>query len=362
MSKYKYFCVAFIMILFMCTILGYYSESIITDEIVYITPLDHSVSHDLLRISDINKVKNEYPKGWISYQYEMTSALNNGNRNCKVNLTITNEYYKRWNNLKIKEGCFFTELGDSKHQILMDEAVAFKLFGNFEVVEEEVALDNQRKNIKGILKQSNLSRWRHKKMNSMGDVYITGDADEKYAELPLNGIVVGGLSGNPLEDSQIVNQIFTLLGKEKKAYAVISLKKYSLQVKKYAQILIGSMVLTIMVIAAKLLLKKAKDVAGRIKEGLKFYYLNEYIKLNKWYLLKNICLLSAVLLIGGVVSCYFIKEILGIVVESKVNIGYAQGLPGTIKILRMINQIGVVLLSLGELIVGAFLFRISRQH
>lgn len=351
MIKHKKIYITLIIVLIISSLLGNFSENMIKEEIVYITPRDHSIIQNLFHITDIEKIKTEYPWIWSSYQYETTTILKNENKSCTVKLIVTNEEYNRWNNLILTQGSFFLDLNYEKDQLAIDEEVAFKLLGTSSVIGDEVYLDSEEKSVRGISKPTKVKAWAYKKQGIIGEAYIIGASNEKYADLPLNGIIIGGLSGKSLEDQQVVNQIFMLLEKEKVAYQVISLTKYSHQVKQYTQILISSIILSIMIGIGKLLLKGAHNLIEHIKKELKFYYLIEYIAQKKWYLLGNICLVTIILVIVGLSGTYFIKAILNSIVESKVSIGNVERLPYAIKCLQIINQVGIILLAVGEILI-----------
>lgn len=323
-------------------IISAWSERRADREIGYITLKDPTHREMLFTIEEMNTLEKKYPELDISYSYESTATIQANNRECLIWLVQTNENYRKWNKLSIRQGGFLQNNSYNNKQIVIDNKVAFSLFGNTEGQDINVEIAGDTYVVKGVTKQTIYDEYKCKKQNVVGNAYYMRIGND----ILLNGFIVCNLSDEKLKNQETADLLLITLGRNKEDYVYISVSEYAQRLIHSMKFIRLSIMIMLLIILWKELIEEGKKWSSEIKSELRIKYRNEYLRDNSHVVLKRICIITVMLIISGLVGSYFTKEIFAVFTPVKNVLLHIEEYPTPIRLICRSSQIGVFFCSI----------------
>lgn len=328
-----------------------WSEKVGAREIAYVTPKDPTHKEKLFTTKDIAKLKEKYPELDLSYSYESTQIIQSDNRECLIWLIQTNENYKKWNSLSLRQGNFLNNNPYNKQQIVLDNEVAFNLFGKVNLLEDKqpeknnIKIEGQTYKVEGVTKQSLYDKYKYKNKNIKGKGYSLDNKED----IVLNGFVICNLDDEKLKNKEIINSALATLGRDKEEYMYISAKQYMEKLNAAMQFIRSSILVMLLICLWKQMIASGKAAYINLQDELKKEYLHKYIRNNAKIVLKQIIIIIAVGGISAFIGGRFIKELVEVCTPIKNTLVQMEEYPRSIQIICRSSQIGLIFCSIVEI-------------
>ncbi len=344
-------------------IVSAWSEKVGNKEIVYITAKDLTHKENLFTIKDINKLEEKYPELKISYSYESTQVVQVDNRECLVWLIQTNENYRKWNKLSMHQGNFLKSNPYNKRQVVLDNEVAFSLFGKTDLsgssneAKADIKINEQIYKVEGVTKQTIFDKYKYKEKKIEGIGYSIGVEDNVL----LNGFVVCNLSDEKLRNQEIIDSLLFTLERNKDDYIYISTKEYMKRLDYTMKFIRSSILVMLLIYIWKQIIVKGKAWRINLQDKLKHEYIDEYIRHNVKIILKQIISIGVMVGITILISEYFIKGFVEVCTSLKNTLVQIELYPNTIQIVCKSSQKGLVFCGIVEVFLMMNILKTHRK-
>lgn len=332
-------------------VISAWSEKVGAREIAYITPKDPTHKENLFTTKDIEKLKEKYPELELSYSYESTQTIQSDNRECLIWLIHTNENYKKWNRLNLRQGSFLNSNPYNKQQIVLDNEVAFNLLGEINLSGDEqqeknnIEIEGQIYKVEGITKQSLYDKYKYKNKKIKGKGYSLDNKED----MVLNGFVICNLDDEKLKNQEIINSVLAILGRDKEEYIYISAKQYMEKLNAAMQFIRSSILIMLLICVWKQMITRGKAAYIKLQDELKKEYMHKYIRNNAKMILKQIIIIMAVGGISIFIGGHFIEELIEVCVPIKNTLVQMEEYPKAIQIICRSSQMGLIFCGIVEI-------------
>jgi len=183
-----------------------------------IKPINTLLSQGTFEISAIEKLREDeaYSKMAISYVYREEITIEGMGKKKKATVIQTNSDYKVAYGLIMQAGNFFNESGGSSESVVLNETLAFELFGSDNIIGEEVKVNGKNFKVLGVAKEI--------QKNEGASLYIQDLEDEVEKSVYVEEIRIYSYTEQNLLNHEKMQRILQSLNKEKEAYEIIEVK------------------------------------------------------------------------------------------------------------------------------------------
>lgn len=202
----------------------------------------------------------------ILYSYGSTATIQANNRECLIWLVQTNENYRKWNKLSLRQGGFLQNNSYNNKQIVIDNKVAFSLFGNTEGQDINVEVAGDTYVVKGVTKQTIYDEYKCKKQNVVGNAYYMRVEND----ILLNGFIICNLSDERLKNQEMADLLLITLGRNKEDYIYISASEYAQRLSHSMKFIRLSMMMMLLIILWKELIASIRLICRSSQIGVLF--------------------------------------------------------------------------------------------
>lgn len=185
-----------------------------------IQPRNTSLSQGSFNIEEIERFRKDMTYGnmAISYTYKEAVTIEGMGKQQKAVAIETNSDYKRVYGLSMEEGNFFNESGCQSEDVVLNETLAFQLFGSNQIIGEEVKVNGKSFKVLGIA--------RDKGKNEGAVLYLKGLVEQGEDTVYVEEIGVYSYMKQNLLNHEKMQQILQALNKDKDEYKIVKVKKY----------------------------------------------------------------------------------------------------------------------------------------
>lgn len=215
--------IIFISVSCLASIYAYDLPSIFTREgaCYRIKPINTLLSEGTFEISSIEAIRADerYRDMAISYAYRKEITIEGMGKKKKATAIQTNSDYKVVYGLVMKTGSFFNESGCSSETVVLNETLAFQLFGSNNVIGQEVKVNEKNYKVIGVAKEM---------QENEGAALYTQDSldlvDAAEKSIYVEEIGIYSYIDQKLLNHENIDRILKTLNKEKEAYKIIKVK------------------------------------------------------------------------------------------------------------------------------------------
>lgn len=180
-----------------------------------IRPINTSLSQGSFDTEVIEMLRGEpaYSQMAISYAYREEVTIQGMGKEKKAIAIQTNSDYKVVYGLAMQTGNFFNESNCNSESVVLNENLAFQLFGDSHIIGEEVKVNGRRFKILGIAKEQY--------KNEGAIVYIRDSVEEEKESVYVKEIGIYSYINQRLVNYEKIEQILQKLDKVKDEYRII---------------------------------------------------------------------------------------------------------------------------------------------
>lgn len=184
-----------------------------------IKPINTLLSQGSFEIGAIEELREDetYSKMAISYAYREEVTIEGMGKQKKATAIQTNSDYKVVYGLRMQEGNFFNESSCSSETVVLNERLAFDLFGSNHIVGQEVKLNGKSFKVLGVAKEV--------EKNEGACVYVQNLVREVKNPIYAQELGIYSYTEEKLLNHEKMEHILQRLNKEKEAYKIIEVKQ-----------------------------------------------------------------------------------------------------------------------------------------
>lgn len=190
--------------------------NLVSEGIYYrIQPKNTSLSQGSFNIEDIERLREEiaYSKMAISYIYKEAVTIEGMGKQQKAVAIETNSDYKCVYGLSMEEGNFFNESGCQSEGVVLNETLAFQLFGSNQIIGEEVKINGKAFKVLGIA--------RDRGKNEGAVLYLKGLVEQVEETVYVEELGIYSYMKQNLLNHEKMERILQALNKNKDEYKIV---------------------------------------------------------------------------------------------------------------------------------------------